>query len=325
MRQLVHLGGADPGVDRTGHEGEALRLGRVVVGRHERGGRQGGRARLADGQHVGPGADVLEVADHLGDVVVEVETPVLEPDVTGVVPVRHVHVVIGQERTHGGPEQGREVPGQGRHQQHRRLGDGDVLGEVQERRERGGDGDLLAHRQLFATHRHRRNAPGRAVVGEPRTLDHLVAGGHLPHQAIVGPAPGQPTERPRGQARQRPCRGRQVPLPLVCLVEHHLQPTSTTARGPSHGPVSLELEAARRRRRGGAEAASRRRGGGVDAEIPGRPPSSAGKRMTRRFAAAGPSGGSETTPEKGEGIAGGVAIPSRDSPGLGGGVPLPVV
>jgi hypothetical protein len=29
--QLVDLGGVDPGVDRTGHEGEALRLGRVVA------------------------------------------------------------------------------------------------------------------------------------------------------------------------------------------------------------------------------------------------------------------------------------------------------
>ena len=53
----------------------------------------------------------------LGDVVVEAERAVLEPDVAGVVPVGDVHVVVGHERAHGGAEQGREVPGQGGDQQ----------------------------------------------------------------------------------------------------------------------------------------------------------------------------------------------------------------
>ena len=131
--QFVDLRGIHPRIDRAGHQGESPRLRRVVVGRHQCRGGQGGGARLADGQHVHAGPDVLQVGDDLGDVIVQTEAPMLDADVACVVPVGHVHVVVGQQRAHGRPEQGGEVPGQGGHQEHSGLGLTDVvLGEVEE-------------------------------------------------------------------------------------------------------------------------------------------------------------------------------------------------
>jgi hypothetical protein len=173
----------------------------------------------------------------------------LEPDVAGVVPVGDIHVVIGEKRTHGGPEQCREVPSQGGHQEHGRLRFGDLFDEVQEGRERGGEHDLLLHGRLLPAHDDRVDAERRTLVRETGTPDHLVAGRYLARQTVVGPTPGQVAQSPRGETGQSPYGGGEVPLSLVCLVEHTQQPRSMRARRPTFGSPGTQGFRARMARR----------------------------------------------------------------------------
>ena len=97
-------------------------------------------ARLADGHDVRARSEHLQELDDVVDDLVQPERAVLEADVAGVVPVGDVDVVVGQQRADGVGEQGREVPGQRGDEQHARLrrrAVGQVLGEAQQRAERG--------------------------------------------------------------------------------------------------------------------------------------------------------------------------------------------
>ena len=54
-RQHVDLGRIDPRIERSGHQGQAARLGRIAVLRHDRGRGQRGHGRLAHRHHVRAG------------------------------------------------------------------------------------------------------------------------------------------------------------------------------------------------------------------------------------------------------------------------------
>jgi hypothetical protein len=116
----VHAGRVDAAVHRAGHQGQAARLGRVVVLGHDGGGGQRRHAGLADGHHVRARADGGQEADHVVDVVVQAKAP-CAAHIAGVVPVGDVDVVVLQQRAHGLAQQRGEVARQRRHQQHRRL------------------------------------------------------------------------------------------------------------------------------------------------------------------------------------------------------------
>jgi hypothetical protein len=172
----------DPGVDGARDEREGPRL-RGIACRREQGDRrehEGGR--LADGEHVGVGPEVAQRLQDVVDVLVEPEAAGRDRDVPGVVPVDDVHVVVGQQRADRGPQQRREVPGDGPDEQDLRLVLHLRLGEVQDggerRRDRGSDVD----RGHPAVYNHGFDAPvGTDVGGTGR--GHDLTGGPEPTRA----------------------------------------------------------------------------------------------------------------------------------------------
>ena len=118
-RELVDLGRVDARVDRARHQGHAARLAGMVVLGHQRGRRQRLHAGLADGDHVRARPHRLEERDQVLDIFVEAEAAVPDADVARIGPVGDVDVVLGQQHAHRVAQQGGEVAGQRRHQQHR--------------------------------------------------------------------------------------------------------------------------------------------------------------------------------------------------------------
>ena len=60
------------------------------------------------------------------------------------------------------------MAGQGRDQEHRRLGIGSIFGEMDERREGGGHDDLLSHFRIHVADAHLVEVEGAAVRGVRR-------------------------------------------------------------------------------------------------------------------------------------------------------------
>ena len=206
----------DPRVDGAGHERETPRL-RGVAGCREQGdGREHEGRRLADGQDVGVGPEMPHRLEDVVDVLVEPETTGRHRDVAGVVPIDHEHVVVGQEGADRGPQQRREVPGDGPHEQHLRLVAHLGLGEVQHagerRRDRGPDVDL-GHP---AVDHHRVDAPVGPVVGGAGRGHDLADCPNCTRAGVTGQRCGEALECPRGHRRRDPARSRQSLLPHIC-------------------------------------------------------------------------------------------------------------
>ena len=218
--QLVHLGGVDAAVHRAGHQGQAARLGRVVVFRHDGGGRQCRHTRLAHGHQVRAGTNGFGKANHVVDVIVQPKRAVVQAHVPGVVPVGDVDIVVLQQGACSFTQQGGKVTRQGGHQQHRRLVGqvgGRVFFEAQQGSKRQSQDAFFRDSQLPLPHLHRSDAVSRASVGESQARENVHGGRHFSHQAALGLVEPQRGAAALGQQ----AKGRQqVVLRLVGLVKH---------------------------------------------------------------------------------------------------------
>ena len=117
---------------------------------------------------MGAGADRLDELDHVFYVVVEAKAAVFERHVAGVVPVGDVDVMVLQQGAGGFAQQGGEMAGQRRHQQHRRVvaAAGDRFFEVEQAAEGQGEHHVFLDRRGLAVHHHRAYAVGRPGVGQ---------------------------------------------------------------------------------------------------------------------------------------------------------------
>ena len=228
-------GGVDPvgvhaGVDRAGHEGEAGGLRGVVRGGEQRDGREHRDGGLADGDDVGVGPEVPQRLHHVLDVLVEAEPAVLDRDVARVVPVDDEHVVVGQQRADGGPDQGGEVPGHGPDDQHPGLAGDRRLPEVQQGAERRGQHRPLGHRGQLAVDRHHVDAEVGAVVGGTSVGDDVAGRPQVADGGRAGERGGQRAQRLRGQlgGSQGGCACSTVQL--VGAVEHGDLPVAARER-----------------------------------------------------------------------------------------------
>ena len=153
-REVVHLGGAAPAVDRAAHHRHRQRQALVAERGHQRDRGHHRHGGLAHRHHVHLGAEVADELRAVGDVVVEMERAVLDRHHPGVDPVGDVDVVLGQKRAHGVAQQRRVVPGERREHQHggvvravlERLGQQAL--ELEQPAERLRDLDALGHRDL---------------------------------------------------------------------------------------------------------------------------------------------------------------------------------
>jgi hypothetical protein len=128
---------------------------------------------LADGDHVRPRPHRLEEGDEVLDIFVEAEAAVPDADIARIGPVGDVHVVLGQQHAHRVAQQGGEVAGERRHQQHPRLRGAAFLDETQQAAEGGGEDLLLAHRHGAVAALDLADAEGRPTVAEGGPAQHL--------------------------------------------------------------------------------------------------------------------------------------------------------
>ena len=164
LGKAVDRGRVDPGVDRPAHQDHRGGLARIVRGRHQRHRRQHRHRGLAHRHDVDARPQKPGKADHQLDKVVEIEPSVKQRNVARVGPVGQVDVVIGQQGFDGAAQQGREMPGQRRHDQHRRLVARRILAEMQQVAERMRGDDLFADRDFLAVDRYRLDAEIRPLM-----------------------------------------------------------------------------------------------------------------------------------------------------------------
>ena len=97
LGQVVGHGRRQARIDRRAHEGHAGRARGMVLFGHQGGGGQNRRSGLADGDHVGTGAQNAQHLDDVVDIVVEVEAALQHRHFAGVDPVDDEHRMVGQE------------------------------------------------------------------------------------------------------------------------------------------------------------------------------------------------------------------------------------
>jgi hypothetical protein len=129
-------------------------------------------------------ADLVEEGDEVVGVVLQPEAAGMERNVARVMPVGDVDVVILQQRLHGAAQQRGEMAGHRRHQQHARLLGPVLLPEMQERAERGGEGDFLGDLQFLIADHHPVDAVGGPVIGEGGARDQFERCGEPPERPL---------------------------------------------------------------------------------------------------------------------------------------------
>jgi len=159
-----------PGVDRAGDEGEAAWTGSLAGSGLQGDGGQHERRGLAHREYMVVGTQRPHGLERVLDVLVEPEPAVGDRDVPGVVPVQHVHVVVGEHGAHHGPQQRGEVPGDRPDEQRRWLPVHAGLGEVPPRGERGRQNGTDRHVGDPVLDRHRVDPPVRSFVRWMRGL-----------------------------------------------------------------------------------------------------------------------------------------------------------
>ncbi len=100
-RQIVDAGRRTARVDRPAHHGQRARRARMAIAVHDRSGGKDGHRRLAHRHHMRTaalciGADVFEIADHVIDVIIEIEGPFVQRDSLRIGPVRDIDAVALQ-------------------------------------------------------------------------------------------------------------------------------------------------------------------------------------------------------------------------------------
>jgi hypothetical protein len=166
--------------------------------------------------------DGLQEADHVAGIFVEAEAAVRDRNIARIVPIGNVDVMFGQHGAHGGAQQGGEMAGQRRHQQHARLRLLDVLFEMQQGRERCHVGGFFGDRHLAVADHDAVDAVRRAGVGEPRARDQLIGGGEIaerrrPRRAVEPFAHGFRRHAGKGAHRHH-----DVGMRLIGLIEHRI-------------------------------------------------------------------------------------------------------
>ena len=94
-RVLVDSGGRLARVDRSAHHRQRARAALVLVGRHDGCGGEARNRRLAHREHMRARPDMLEPADQIVDIIVEIEFARFQRDVAGIAPVGDPHVMVG--------------------------------------------------------------------------------------------------------------------------------------------------------------------------------------------------------------------------------------
>ena len=176
-------------------------------------------AGLADGDDVRARAEVLEHLDQVVDILLEPEAALRQRHFARVLPVGDVDVMVLQHGLHGVAQEGGEVAGQGRDDQHLRLGRVDVLPEVQQAAEGQVERGLFDDQRFAVLDHHRLDAEG---LGDMRQLGacrhfqrgHKLAGSRRIRRAVQRRPHLQRSER--GSAKRR----RSLHLGLVNVVPH---------------------------------------------------------------------------------------------------------
>ncbi len=216
----VDRGRVDAGVDRAAHQDHRGGLARVVPGGQQRHRRQHRNRWLAYRHHMDARPEQPDKADHQLDEIVEIEPAVEQRNVARVDPVGQIDVVIGEQGFDGAAQQGREMPGKRRHDQHGRLVAGRILAEMQQVAERVRGDDLLADRDLLAVDRYRSDAEIRPLMrhaGVGQQLHRRSGAAHARHVADRQPWMAEPVAGGLGHQPDRP---ENVVLCLVGVVKH---------------------------------------------------------------------------------------------------------
>ncbi len=208
-------------VDRAAHHGERARPRRILVGRHQAGGGEGGHRRLAHRQHVRAGADMLEEGDQIVDIIVEVELALGQRHQPRIGPVGDPHVVAGQHPLDRAAQQGGIMARHRRHDEQLGLAFGRAgAGEVDQPAERLGRLDHLFDRHFLAVD----DGEGQIESGfavrrcgmgediEPR-CHHVADAGH-------GKGVGRIAHPFGAESGPRTRAGQQAPLHLIGFVQH---------------------------------------------------------------------------------------------------------
>ena len=106
------------GIDGAADQGEGEGLGGGILGREMGGGGERQRHRLADGDHMGIGAEVAHEIGKVEGVILDVEASFAHRDVARVVPIGDPELAIGQQALHGRAQQGGVMARHGGDQQH---------------------------------------------------------------------------------------------------------------------------------------------------------------------------------------------------------------
>ena len=197
---------------------------RVIVLGHDRDRRQHCDARLAHRDDVRAGPHDFNKRDDVADKIVKAETAVPQADVARIVPIGDVDVVLGQQGLRGAAQQGREMAGHRRHQQHPRLRRLQLLFKMQQGAEWGVVGFHLAHGNRPVCDHDMVDAKGRPAMAQPGAGNHFAKCGNSALQCVAGNS-GQRLGECRGSHIRQPApRGHSVGVGLKVLVNH--QPLS---------------------------------------------------------------------------------------------------
>ena len=193
--QVVDRGGRLARINGAAHHGHAQRGGLAPAG-HERDSRQHGYGGLAHTHDVAIAVNALQVANeflHVVDVVVEVEFTFRQRYQAGVFPVGDVDLVVLEHGFNGVAQQGGVVAGQGRHNQHGRLGleffqGGGVVAETLETAQLTKwlvDFNALVNGNVDAVHINGAQAKLWLFVVFSQTVHQVVAGGNTLRKRVL--------------------------------------------------------------------------------------------------------------------------------------------
>jgi len=148
----------------------------MIVGGHQRYGREGGDGRLADSKQVGVRTQRDNKVDDVLDVFVKAEAALHQRDIAGVGPVGDIDVVVGQQGAHRAAQERGEVAGHWRDHQHARLFRRAFFCKMQQRAERRGKRDVLDHAHAFSVHFHRVDGERAPAMRKRRKRQQVACG-----------------------------------------------------------------------------------------------------------------------------------------------------
>ena len=239
-RHVVDAGRRTARVDRPAHHRERAGGAGVVVAVHDRGGGEDRHRRLADRHDMRAFADMLEEADDVIHIVVEVELALVQRHGLGIGPVGHEHAVVLQHALDRAAQQRGVMAAHGRNDQQSRRILGQVCAvELFQIAEGAIEHGRLQHRIGGAIDLHRLDVPARLAVSGGGMGEHFErAGRHwtdvqIAHRVDV-------IERVRWIVEHfHPDRGdgagriQPAALQFIGVIEQNISPA-----GPAHDAVS---------------------------------------------------------------------------------------